>query len=213
MNETHISRPAAAPAAERSAEPVAPSDPASDRRLRRLGATLVVLAAFWTVAGGAVLWTAMPTEAVDRLDRAPGTGSSYVRQVVPEGWSFFTRSPRSPRHRLFVRRGQRWEPTGLDGIRAVGGLNRAHRAQGVELGLLMADLDSDGWSECDGQGVEACLDASALAGTVANALPDPTLCGTIGLVSQEPVPWAWRSMADRVDMPVSTLRFEVTCDA
>ena len=214
MNESPI------PGAQRAAEPGegpvgagAPPDPATARRLRHLGTTLVALAAFWMVAGGAVLWTSMPTVAVDRLDRPPGSGGHVLRQVVPEGWAFFTKSPRSARQRLFVRRGERWEPTGAGGARAIGGLSRAPRAQGVELGLLLADVGPDAWAECEGDSVEACLDATAPAEPVANVLPSPTLCGTLGIVSQKPVPWAWRSMADRVDMPSSTLRLEVTCDA
>ena len=211
MNESPI------PEAQRAAEPGerlvgagAPPGPASDRRLRHLGTTLVALAAFWMVAGGAVLWTSMPTDAVDRLDRPTG---SVLRQIVPEGWAFFTKSPRSPRQQLFARRGERWEPTGIGGARAIGGLSRAPRAQGVEVGLLLADVDPEAWAACDGEAVEACLDATAPTEPVANVLPSPTLCGTIGIVSQEPVPWAWRSLADRVAMPSSTLRLEVTCDA
>jgi antimicrobial peptide system SdpA family protein len=135
-----------------------------------------------------------------------------VRSVIPEGWAFFTRSPREERMAPYVLRDGRWtdvhaaphaEPQHLFG------LNRISRAQGVELGLLYGAVPSTAWTSCRGTDPARCLDGSTIALTLRNLSPDPTICGDVGLVRQEPVPWAWAHST--TVMPIKYARLTVQC--
>jgi antimicrobial peptide system SdpA family protein len=138
----------------------------------------------------------------------------YSRVWAPQGWSFFTKSPRDPEVFVFQQGGAgTWraiDRTPYGKVANVFGLSRRARAQGVELGLLLEGIPPAAWLSCD-QGRRSCFDAtSALTfAPVRNRSPIPSICGRILLVSQRPLPWAWRESNE--EMPASRLSLEVTC--
>ena len=88
------------------------------------------------------------------------------------------------------------------------GLNRASRAQGLEYAILLHQIDV--WEDC-GEATQACLDTMAVADTLVNPSPRRTLCGSVGIALQEPVPWAWNQSADSIDMPAKVSRIHIRC--
>jgi antimicrobial peptide system SdpA family protein len=138
---------------------------------------------------------------------------SWVRQLLPEGWAFFTRSPREADVAPVIRTGHgRWRDALLGPHaepRNAFGFARRSRAQGVELGMLSGSLRKDAWTDCRGP-VDACLERATAVG-VANTAPAPTLCGAVGLVSRPPVPWAWSRSSREITMPARVARLEVSC--
>jgi antimicrobial peptide system SdpA family protein len=185
-----------------------PPDPATAARLGRLA---LILAAVGLVVCIYAVHAQMPTNAVslpyEQSLRRP------MQQLLPEGWAFFTRSPREPDLVPFTRDGEgRWSRA----LRAphaephnVFGLDRRSRAQGVEMGLLTGGLTANDWRDCRGA-IGECLE-QAPAVRIANLALAPTLCGDGGLASQPPVPWAWSRSADETTMPSRTVRLEVSC--
>lgn len=135
-----------------------------------------------------------------------------VRLVLPQGWSFFTRSPREADFVAFSRGADgRWRSS----LRAphaeprnAFGLARASRAQGVEVGLLTGLLRDTDWQDCRGDPA-GCLDRADPV-RAANPALLKTLCGDVGLVQRPPVPWAW-SRAGDVTMPSVVARLELSC--
>jgi antimicrobial peptide system SdpA family protein len=182
--------------------------------IRRAGATLlgvvtVALSLGWTLlfVYGATL--ALPFNPV----RLPGVDQLQTRVWFPQGWGFFTRDPREEDIAVHVRDAAgAWRPAGIgpnSRPRYVLGLDRAPRAQGVELGLLMAELPTKAWQPCPHADAGPCLEALPVAATVTNPTPGPSLCGTVGVVLRPPVPWAWAR--SRQWMPARVARLEVRC--
>jgi antimicrobial peptide system SdpA family protein len=141
----------------------------------------------------------------------PGPESQTVRMLLPEGWAFFTKSPRSPSPVVY-RYGPdgRWHDTGAGALSdplEFMGLDRKGRSQGTELAMLMALIPRQAWSDCD-QPPTACLSSVAPVGEVAN-LSHRTVCGDVGFVVQEALPWAWRDTP--AVMPSDIVRVKVTC--
>ena len=191
-----------------------PSDLRADRvRWRKLGAGAIVLAAPWVVLLCYSLQAALPSNPV----KLPAQHRLllFARQVLPEGWSFFTRDPREKDVLLFTRSPERrWGSAHVGPYarpRWVFGWSRRPRAQGLELGLLLASVTKDDWRPCDA--IDACLGSAEGSPSVVveNISPVPTLCGDLALVSAEPVPWAWARNLGRFHQPQSVVFVHAEC--
>lgn len=174
----------------------------------RAGLAAVVVGTVFAVLTLYTVHAALPPSALE----LPFAGQQMIRSVLPQGWGFFTRNPREafPVPYREGRSGQ-WAETALS-LRSnyLGGFGRRSRVQDIEMGLLL-NASSVEWAPCDGD-VSACLQAiGPMVGTVANPSPSPILCGDIGFVTREPIPWAWYRSAETVRMPVKILRLNVTC--
>lgn len=189
--------------ADRSAPPARP---------RILGAALFGLAAIWSTFGLYVVHAHLPTNALDLPFESEIR--TALRVLVPEGWAFFTRNPREERFLPFLRR-----PDGTWSYAHAGpnaearntfGLNRAARAQGVEIGLLQGSIPAAAWQPCD-DAILACLQRSTTALELTNESPNPTLCGAVALALQEPLPWAWAAASSEETMPSKIVRLDVKC--
>ena len=137
----------------------------------------------------------------------------HAQTWIPEGWKFFTRNPREERIAMMVRKDGQW----INGSRTPNanpsnafGLNRLGRAQGVELALLLENVPSEAWSACKGN-TTTCLEKTEPTIRRTNISPNPSLCGSVGLVSQKPIPWAWAREGMHVEMPATVIRMEIQC--
>lgn len=136
-----------------------------------------------------------------------------IRIFIPEGWAFFTKDPRDRQFQVFSERGGRWVPAMRMPVARPGnlfGIDRAARAQGVELGMILQKVPDAAWAECASDDA-VCLRAASADFEIRNDLPTPTLCGRIGIVLREPVPWAWRSSRDEIHMPALAARLRIRC--
>jgi sporulation delaying protein A len=180
----------------------------ADQDWRVLRGRLGALALLVLVLVGYVAVTALPAHP---LSPAP-TQKVRLQTFLPEGWGFFTISPRRPQLRALRPDGGSWISADAGHLAvpaAAFGVNRVRRAQGTEIALLLRDVPAEAWTSCAGD-PDACLSRLAALGTVDNGAVRPSLCGSIGFVRQEPLPWSWRS-APRTVMPSSALRLEVRC--
>ncbi|HSP17291.1 MAG TPA: SdpA family antimicrobial peptide system protein [Thermoanaerobaculia bacterium] len=173
-------------------------------RVRRvLLAGLVVL---WSGALLSITVTALPYNPLTlqpREDRG-------IKTLMPEGWGFFTRDPREPDLIVFVQSGQTWRKLRNMPISSAAnsfGIDRFPRAQSVELAMLLHEVDEDAWRRCS-EAVSTCLRGASPI-PIVDRSPRPTLEGTLALVRQEPIPWAWSANAESVVMPSSFVVIEV----
>jgi antimicrobial peptide system SdpA family protein len=177
-----------------------------------LVATFVTCAGFWAAVLFYALQPALPYNPV----RLPGQDEISTKILFPEGWAFFTKSPRDERPFVFVRTATGWTDASRAPIRRARnafGLNRAVRAQNVELALLLNEQAvRKGWKACEFKAFGPCLDA-APAAMLRNTSPRPTLCGEVGVARQKPIPWAWARSESResVVMPITAVRMRVEC--
>jgi antimicrobial peptide system SdpA family protein len=179
-------------------------------RLRLLGVVLLGLAAFWLAAISYVLHAAFPFNVLS----LPIEEDIDARLWSPQGWKFFTRSPREDWLLPYRKTTKGWQSAllGPNGrLDAYAGISRAPRAQGIEMGLLLYKLPRGMWDKCTRDPV-ICLRNSPIKATLKNKTPNPTLCGMVGFVYQEQTPWAWAySGVSPAHMPSRVAKFEVKC--
>jgi antimicrobial peptide system SdpA family protein len=174
----------------------------------RLGRRVALAALVCGLLVAAVLSAALPASAFDPF---PTGVKRTVAAALPEGWSFFTKSPRDPSTVVYGREPDgRWRditagPSARPG--RLMGLNRAGRAQGTEIAVLTDQMPAGAWQHCDRPPLD-CLSGATVSATVTNT-SHRTVCGDVGFVVQEVLPWAWRD-APTV-MPSNVARVRVAC--
>jgi antimicrobial peptide system SdpA family protein len=135
--------------------------------------------------------------------------------VAPEGWGFFTRNPREPGFQLYQQQGHTWRQVMLHNgeARTLFGIKRDARIQGVELQGLIYAIPDSAWTQARAP-LSGILERTDLyVHEVTNRALHATMCGDYVLMRQEPVPWAWASARDRLDMPSRSVRLRVDCGA
>ncbi|MER6161027.1 SdpA family antimicrobial peptide system protein [Streptomyces sp. NPDC001868] len=160
------------------------------------------------------LLVALPSSAVTTPEVV--ASRQYVRQVWPQGWSFFTKSPRSPTNGAYRISSDGPPRSLLIGPNAtpsnVFGASRRVRAQGPELATLMSTTPERAWKKCDGYTVSDCgVGEFRKAPKVRNDSPIPTLCGKTVLTLEEPVPWAWRELTESQFRITKAAEVDIQC--
>ncbi|CAM5320375.1 hypothetical protein SABIM44S_00336 [Streptomyces abikoensis] len=140
---------------------------------------------------------------------------STVANVAPQGWAFFTKSPRDVEVLPYRQSGDgSWTSLALtphSSPRNAFGLDRASRSQGIEISLLLNLAEKKEWKECEENDLSDCLANARPSRKVKNPSPEPTVCGRVSLVQEKPVPWAWRDLVDERTTPERYLAMDVTC--
>jgi len=184
--------------------------PADRRHLRWLGLLMMGLTVCWCIVLFYVIHPALPFNAL----KLPAESHVNVSVWAPEGWRFFTRNPREDQTVLYRREGNgAWASASLGpNMRASNffGFGRRARAQGIELGLLIYSQPKTIWASCEEE-PDRCLERTTDAVAVRNRSPAPTLCGSVGVVMQNVVPWGWAISGEKFTMPSKVARFDVQC--
>ncbi|MFF5876789.1 SdpA family antimicrobial peptide system protein [Streptomyces californicus] len=179
----------------------------------RMGKLLLAVVAFWTLVGGYVLHTQLPSNAV----QLPGQAGleRTVRVVTPQGWAFFTKSPRDAKIEVWTRdSGGKWRDALLaphSEAHNAFGLNRRSRAQGVELGQLQARVRPGDWKTCEDGDLARCLSSFGSPIPADSPVPRPQLCGAVGVTQQDVLPWAWSASEGETEMPGKVAVMEIAC--
>ena len=184
---------------------------ASPSTARGLGTFLVGLVIAGTLFVFAILYPQLPANASSTDLTTQLRAVSF--QIAPQGWAFFTISPRDPKVLAWA---ETSDGVWADAMRAphsephnAFGFSRDSRAQGVEIGVLLEQTQSAVWTECTSEHIEQCLEDAPEGTSASNPGPSTTLCGDVALVQQEPLPWAW--VGSTTAMPAQVLRLEVSC--
>jgi antimicrobial peptide system SdpA family protein len=151
---------------------------------------------------------AMPFNTLNLSDDARNT----IMSLIPEGWGFFTKSPRDPEMQVAVlHNGSLMKLNIVSSFQAkyAFGFNRLSRAQGLELDGLLSQLRTSSlWHDCQ-QNVSVCAENLLVQKQLVNSVQFPTLCGDLVLFERRPVPWAYRNL--NPVMPSRLTRVEVVC--
>lgn len=174
----------------------------------RAASAFYVTCALVAVAGAYVIHAALPPNPLS----LPGESKLQVQAVVPEGWAFFTKTPRTPEILVYEWLGNGWRDAHAPKLASAGrlDLSRDARRQGVELGLLFHAVGQDVWQTCE-QPVLDCLTAAPISASVTNTVPDPSVCGDVGLAQRQRVPWSYRDTTTADEMPSLVVRMRVAC--
>jgi antimicrobial peptide system SdpA family protein len=137
-----------------------------------------------------------------------------VLQLAPEGWGFFTKSPRDPEIHVALLQGGRLRPLNIASsfsAKFAFGFNRLGRAQGLEMDALLVQLNQPKlWRDCT-VAAEVCAKTLKSQIKLENTARAPTLCGDLVFVERRPVPWAYSRLSRPVQMPSRLTRLEVVC--
>jgi antimicrobial peptide system SdpA family protein len=140
-----------------------------------------------------------------------------VNAVVPQGWAFFTKSPRDPILSAYEydEHGQAYripELTNAD-YRNLFGVNRRGRAIGTELAMLLDLIPPERWVDCQ-PGDGGCL-SRLRAGPphrVVTPVPGPRLCGEVVLAEELVVPYAYRDLVEETLLVNRAAYLVVECE-
>jgi antimicrobial peptide system SdpA family protein len=179
------------------------------QQLQKLGVFVVLLASFVVIFCCYAIHASLPFNTI----RLPFETWAHIRFFAPEGFGFFTRNPREERMLLFTKRDNGWvsASVGPNGdVRNLFGLNRAPRAQGFESSLLFSKVPMKVLVGCE-ETPKVCLSQSSTPIQTTNAYPHATLCGSVGIVVQKPIPWAWSLSETPIIMPSKFVILNVKC--
>lgn len=170
-------------------------------------ATLSLISVFFVATVGAS-WT--PNVLTSSPRSAVATG---IQTLFPQGWAFFTKSPREPAAVPYIRddRG-RWVNAGslpqASSVNAFG-LSRNQRAESTELAIIASRIPA--FVNCADY-VSICL---ATAVPPPTTLPSPTrrqaFCGEVTIVMQEPVKFGYRDRVPEQTRATKIARVEIQC--
>jgi antimicrobial peptide system SdpA family protein len=171
-----------------------------------------------TIAVAAVILVAAINSSLPAAVLAlPQTARSIVASLMPQGWAFFTKDPRSPNITLFVRggNGAEWTQAGRTYVsnRAWWGWNRLEKVEAQHLGGMAVLIPVRNWVRCADSNSD-CLRAANVFRMPPNEHTSALelSCGTeIGFVSREPWPWAWRTTPDDDEFEASVATARLTC--
>lgn len=172
--------------------------------------TLAMIAAFLAVT----IFYALPSNVLAAREGEPARRVAV--ELAPQGWAFFTKDPDDDEYVPYRWTGDRFESllaTPQSRAENGFGLSRRQRAQGVEMGLIGSQVEE--WVTCTAGVSDACRREAleAPANVAENASPVATLCGEILLVSNAPVPWAYRDFYEEARMDNLAARVDVECTA
>lgn len=180
---------------------------------RQSDGTLGVTACFLALATGILVVSALSFSLPQTVLDLPIHVRANGRKFIPEGWQFFTRSPLASNIIPYSLTSSGWHSAAQDGTLSpshVFGWDRKSRAEGLEIGLLVAKVPSSAWLQCTVLAT-TCLKAIPSELRLPTPVPAPTLCGTIGLANTPPLPWAYARFT-HTGSPTSTIvRLTVTC--
>lgn len=184
-----------------------PAGKARRRPRTPLLATAVVLLGVWTVVFAYGLRGITEATPFD----LPLASKLRVVDWLPQGWGFFTRSPRQPSRRIYRRVNGSWQSllSPQMSLSSLFGIRRVSRRSSVEAAYLL-DGVWDAWKVPCERSPFTCLEVYEAPEVFINRFPHPVVCGEIGVIEQDPVPYAWRTFEDLV-MPSSVMRFRSDC--
>ncbi|WP_167739664.1 hypothetical protein [Streptomyces subrutilus] len=70
---------------------------------------------------------------------------------------------------------------------------------------------ADDWRDCTDSSETCLANSGAPARQVRDGSPNPTLCGTVGLLQERPTPYAWRDLVPESHSTERVMVLEVAC--
>ena len=194
----------------------APEDehPAPQQRAPMLLVSAIALASLALSLLGASIFAALPT---NTISVSYGEISPYWRLFWPQGWAFFTKDTQSPISLIYRHEAGEWrlDEVGRNGeLRHLLGLSRFPRARLIEFGFLQSFVGEE-LIPCEEE-PNRCLDAFQREHgllPLVNPTEGPLLCGPLGFVFQDPLPWSWRDARAETVMHSKVVAVSVDCNS
>ena len=161
-----------------------------------------------------VIWFSLIANTHAPLFNLPVKNSAYISTFMPQGWAFFTRSPREPQ--LYVYRIENNHISKVDiynaSVASLFGMRRTMLASRVEVGALISTVNKKEWKSYNKELSDSCLFDSIPVKIVENKTQAKSFCGEYLFQYQEPLPWAWNNVKRKVVLPSLLIRLKISCD-
>jgi len=138
-----------------------------------------------------------------------------VRLFLPEGWAFFSKSPRDDYMQIYENsnghlieiKGQRH-----GALSNLLGLKRTSRSMSVEYSYLLSKVKTKvEWSECN-DNIDSFIAKNVVKPVdVINKTRSPILCGKYYIAQYKVIPWAWANNYENVQLPCKLTLLNVIC--
>src|SRR5690625_602215 len=130
--------------------------------------------------------------------------------VIPQGWGFFSKDPRSPTIDAINLEGDlelSWPNMSIDNFF---GISRLGRGQGIELGTLKSKADQSKIKSCEPL-TDDCLNNVEFTEVENTDYKNQTICGKWLILEKEPLPWAWSDQYNKTKMNSTVYGVDVVC--
>ncbi|WP_052329795.1 SdpA family antimicrobial peptide system protein [Thermicanus aegyptius] len=132
-----------------------------------------------------------------------------ISKIFPQGWGFYSISPREEQIILYDENGNLavdWPNASLSNLF---GLLRKGRAQGLEVGIVSAELQENDFTQTEGNLKEAIKSYHGRIITVKNPTPNAMISGKYFVVKYQIVPWTWARLIKQEDAPAKIVEVNV----
>ncbi|HEU4964168.1 MAG TPA: SdpA family antimicrobial peptide system protein [Bacilli bacterium] len=139
-----------------------------------------------------------------------GMKNQTVSQIFPQGWGFYSISPREEQVMLLDEEGRMaldWPNADAENLF---GLMRKGRAQGLEVGIVSSGLQEEDYTEVEGNLQEAIRSYTGNVYTVDNPTPDAMVKGKYFIVKYKVVPWSWAHLMTQEEYPAKIAEVNVS---
>jgi antimicrobial peptide system SdpA family protein len=179
--------------------------------LRQLGLVFVTLGLITVIGAFYVIHAVLTFNPI----QLPFAKQIRISLFIPQGWGFFTRDPREPRFTFFEKRNERWEPisnnVNAHWTNAFGWSRRSDAEDRKWYRIVEQANRKANWVSCEKKkNLESCLKKTQPI-VVQNGKATSSWCGTLGVVSQKPVPWAWTQSGKAIHMPRQVITLRTLC--
>jgi len=179
----------------------------SIRDKKALGATFLITVCASIILFFYAIHAALPTNPVT----LPFESKINMIKWFPQGWGFFSKDPREEQFFAYdMKTGNSVFTFPNNRPENFFGLRRYGRAQGIEYGRIYSNIPPSAWSTCKKDPMD-CLNQLEKSIEVKNDIPNPTICGEVGVVNKKLVPWAWSKSRENIKMPSKVVRVNVLC--
>lgn len=162
----------------------------------------VFLFLFWSIVIAYITLAAVPLNPVSlRFEN-----KMNILSVVPEGWGFFTRNPREPAIFIYKRDSitNRFSLINypMPAPQNYFGISRKMRKINIELFSILPTLNDSIWQK--GETDAFTLSCDSITSTK-GIFDNSALRGSLLIVKQERLPWAWVNSKNKLIMPYKKL--------
>ena len=174
-----------------------------------LGIPLLCIGLFWVALIYGIAVASIPYNPLSM----PRIITMNLQTIIPQGWAFFTRSPREEMNYYYRIEEDALvlQPYQNANWKTALGTSRMGRVKSMELAALNSMVQPEDWYHCD-KGIAVCDDWKTLPRVaLRNGFRHPQICGELILEKKEIVPWAWSKDIHQDQVPSKIVKLFVVC--
>ncbi|WP_180809625.1 SdpA family antimicrobial peptide system protein [Staphylococcus sp. 17KM0847] len=139
--------------------------------------------------------------------KIPNSLETTISKVFTQGWGFFSKNPKDEKfYAIDLKTGDyvgEWPNMTLGNFY---GFKKKGRSQGIELGRLYEKANPANMKKCKNSPKQCLTKMKPI--NVENDIKEPTILGDVGIIKEEPTPWAWANDY-KGSMPSKVMRLKV----